>query len=83
MNSTRHPSGPGLQQRTEYADDRQQQQDNGTNEFQPVRQQGDQSSDARYTLAAYLERARQRGDMPMLPPASQQQGGRPDLRLAK
>lgn len=85
MHFTYPSTGPGLQQRAEYADNRQQQQDNGTHEFQPMRQQGDRSSDdGQHTLEAYLLRARLRGDMPV-PPLTGEHGGRvrPDLRLAK
>ncbi|MFT3718897.1 hypothetical protein [Pseudorhodoferax sp.] len=71
----------GLQQRAERPDSRQQQQDNGTREFQPPRQQGDDAArdDARHTLSAYLERCRQRGELPR--PAAQRP--RPALRLAR
>lgn len=64
----------GLQQRHAPPDSRQQQQDNGTREFQPVQQQGDASTDAQYTLRAYLRRCELRGDLPRQ---------RPSLRLAK
>jgi hypothetical protein len=81
-----HPNtGPSLQQRMECADTRQQQQDNGTHEFQPVRQQGDgRIDDTPHTLEAYLLRARLRGDMPVPPaPGDNRLRPRPELRLAK
>lgn len=63
----------GLQQRRPLPDNRQQQQDNGTREFQPPTSQlGDGVGDCRFTLSAHLERSRQRGELP-----------RPRLRLAK
>lgn len=66
----------GLQQRSMPPDSRQQQQDNGTREFQPPAQQGDASTDAQHTLQAYLERTRLRGELP-------RPRQRPALRLAK
>lgn len=85
MHSTNPVTGHGLQQRMEYADTRQQQQDNGTHEFQPVRQQGDgHGDDSQHTLEAYLVRAKLRGDMPVLPvPGESRLRKRPELRLAK
>ncbi|WP_326534027.1 hypothetical protein [Pseudorhodoferax sp.] len=64
----------GLQHRSAPPDSRQQQQDNGTREFQPPLQQGDAGTDAQHTLQAYLERCRLRGELPRQ---------RPALRLAK
>lgn len=66
----------GLQQRSMPPDNRQQQQDNGTREFQPPAQQGDAWSapDTPHSLQAYLERSRQRGELPR---------PRPALHLAK
>ncbi len=66
----------GLQHRSLPPDSRQQQQDNGTREFQPPSQQADgwHAVDAQHTLHAYLERSRLRGELPRR---------RPDLRLAK
>lgn len=59
----------GLQQRRPLPDNRQQQQDNGTREFQPpaaARQQGD-GADAGHCLAASLERTRLRAELPRAP----------------
>ena len=67
----------GLQHRSLPPDSRQQQQDNGTREFQPPAQQqadGWGGADAPPTLQAYLERSRLRGELPRV---------RPALRLAK
>jgi hypothetical protein len=66
----------GLQHRHMPPDNRQQQQDNGTGEFQPRAQQGDAWGvpDVPPSLQAYLERSRQRGELPQ---------PRPALRLAK
>jgi hypothetical protein len=68
----------GLQQRSAPPDNRQQQQDNGTREFQPPVQQADAwvDADAQHTLQAHLERSRLRGELPRPRP-------RPALRLAK
>lgn len=72
-----------LQQRAQSFDNRQQQQDNGTHEFQPRAQLGDAtaSEDAQHSLSAYLERCRQRGELPR--PALRQARQRPELRLAR
>ncbi|RCW67424.1 hypothetical protein [Pseudorhodoferax soli] len=66
----------GLQHRHLPPDNRQQQQDNGTREFQPPAQQGDAWSvpEVPHSLQAYLDRSRQRGELPR---------PRPALRLAK
>lgn len=74
-----------LQQRAQSCDNRQQQQDNGTHEFQPRPQLGDTpaSDDAQYSLSAYLERCRQRGELPRPRPGLNQPRQRPELRLAK
>jgi hypothetical protein len=66
-----------LQQRSEAPDSRQQQQDNGTHEFQPPGAMAALlAADAQHTLRAYLERCRERGELPKPPQ-------RPALRLAK
>ncbi|KQP13630.1 hypothetical protein [Pseudorhodoferax sp. Leaf267] len=86
MNMRYHrPLHTPLQQRAEHGDSRQQQQDNGTHEFQPMAQQGDSSGhdDQSHTLAAYLERARQVGDMPSPRTPGSAPQRRVDLRLAK
>lgn len=62
----RDSASAGLQQRRPLPDNRQQQQDNGTREFQPrgpSLQQGD-GADAACTLSASLERSRLRGELP-------------------
>ncbi|KQP46120.1 hypothetical protein [Pseudorhodoferax sp. Leaf274] len=66
----------GLQHRSAPPDNRQQQQDNGTREFQPRAQQGDDwcVPDVPHSLQGYLERSQQRGELPR---------PRPALRLAK
>lgn len=71
-----------LQQRAPQADSRQQQQDNGTHEFQPLPAPGDMRPDDRgHTLEAYLQRARQLGDLPMSR-APGEAPREPGLRLA-
>jgi len=78
----------GQQEREPRLMDRQQQQDNGTHEFQPP-QQGDGftiADDSRHTLGAYLERASTRGDLPMPrthAPDDGKSASRPSLWLAK
>ena len=75
MNSDRRRAGasgqqssPAMPQQLEPpAMDRQQQQDNGTHEFQPSQPQGLTSSaldDAQHSLAAYLKRAGMRHELP-------------------
>ena len=69
-----------LQQRVEPADTRQQQQDNGTHEFQPL-QQGDNgaAADGPQTLQAYLRLAGLRGELPRAANAP----GHAELHVAK
>lgn len=79
------PLDPSLQQRATHADSRQQQQDNGTHEFQPTPQQGGSPwpDDSVHTLQAYLQRAGQLGDLPVPRAPDAQAPRRPELRLAK
>lgn len=71
-----------LQQRAPQADSRQQQQDNGTHEFQPLPAAGDmRPGDGVHTLEAYLQRARQLGDLPVARTPGDAPRG-PGLRLA-
>lgn len=79
----RASSRAGLQQRAAPADNRQQQQDNGTHEFQPPVQQGDGAmrESRPHSLEAYLQRSRQLGEMPR--PRLVEQRPRPELRVAK
>ena len=74
-----------LQQRAHDPASRQQQQDNGTHEFQPVAQQGDGAApdDRPHTLDGYLRRARQLGDLPMPRAPGSLPQRRAELRLAK
>jgi hypothetical protein len=80
----RSPRVP-LQQRVERVESRQQQQDNGTHEFQPTPQRGDPAAqdDYGHTLEAYLQRARQLGELPVPPKSAADAARRPDLRLTK
>ena len=57
-------SAARLQQRAEPADTRQQQQDNGTHEFQPLQQGDGARSEGPSTLQSYLRLAAQRGELP-------------------
>ncbi len=79
------PAAASLQQRATRVDSRQQQQDNGTHEFQPTPQQGGSPSlgDGAHTLEAYLQRARQLGDLPVPHTPGAEPPPRPGLRLAK
>lgn len=79
------PMEVSLQQRVMHVDSRQQQQDNGTHEFQPVPQQGGTPwpDDRGHTLQAYLQRAGQLGDLPVARAPGAEPLRRPDLRLAK
>lgn len=75
----RHRPAASLQQRAAPVDTRQQQQDNGTGEFQPHLQQGGWAADdGRHTLQTYLQDAALRGELPA--PA---RAPRAALRLAK
>ncbi len=77
--SARRRREAGLQQQAMPADTRQQQQDNGTHEFQPLWQQAGWHRDDEWrTLGACLQRSERTG-LPAqgLPPP------RPALRLAK
>lgn len=79
------PVDVSLQQRATRVDSRQQQQDNGTHEFQPTPQQGGDpwADDRAHTLDAYLQRAGQLGDLPVARAPGAEPSRRPDLRLAK
>lgn len=84
MRSPRHEDA-SLQQRATHADSRQQQQDNGTHEFQPAPppRSSPWPDDSAHTLEAYLQRARQQGDLPAARTPGAEAPRRPDLRRAK